>query len=134
LKQLRRFWDISGRSFITLNFFMNLAFSISLNQLWSLANALQIIVHLPLLNLAMPFNVQQSARILANVASFELLPANAFYNLFLKFSVMPKEKVGVRFSLLGFEGYSFLINTGTLFWLLCFWLVKALVFGAYNLA
>jgi len=41
---------------VILSFFVNLILSASMNMLWSMMNSLQIIVHLPLMNLSYPSN------------------------------------------------------------------------------
>lgn len=48
-----------------------------------MANALQIIVHLPLVNLSLPANVLVTSKALANIASFEIVPTEFIYTRFL---------------------------------------------------
>lgn len=127
LEVLERFLgiiDISGRTFIAGNFLINLIFSTTLNLLWSLANALQIIVHMPLINIAMPFNALLTCAILSNVASFEVIPTEFFYNLFLNFDPDNNlgETEGLRYELIGMETSNFMINSGTLFWCVLAWI------------
>jgi len=117
--------DISGRTFITSNFLTNLVFSTSLNLLWSMANSLQIIVHLPLINITLPYNVLLASSFLANVASFEIIPTEAIYSKFLSFDrdKTLKDKEGIRYELVGMETSNFLINSGTLFWMFMIWVM-----------
>ena len=117
--------DISGRTFITSNFLTNLVFSTSLNLLWSMANSLQIIVHLPLINITLPYNVLLASSFLANVASFEIIPTEAIYSKFFSFDrdKTLKDKEGIRYELVGMETSNFLINSGTLFWMFMIWVM-----------
>lgn len=79
LSKVSKATDISGKAFVFSNFLMNLAFSSSLNMLWTLVNALQIIVHLPLVNLSLPINSYIVSQTLANIASFDIVPTQFLY-------------------------------------------------------
>ena len=79
LESVSKATDIAGRSFVLTNFLINLAFSCSLNLLWSLVNALQILVHMPLVNIALPINSYIVSKSLANVASFDIVPTQLLY-------------------------------------------------------
>ena len=52
----------------------NLLTKISLSQVWSLVNGLQVIVHLPLFNCKFPANAEMFLSKLIDVATFEILP------------------------------------------------------------
>jgi hypothetical protein len=94
---------------------------VSLNLLWTLVNALQVIVHLPLVNISFPINAYITSKMLANVASFDIVPTEFIYSQFLQFDQQDSNE-GVRYDLVGMETGNFLMNSGTLLWLLVGWI------------
>ena len=66
------------------NFIANAALSASLNQLWSVINGLQLVVHLPLLNCKFPANASLMNDKLISIAQFDFMNtfdvvSNLFY-------------------------------------------------------
>jgi len=66
-------------------FFLNLLMSTSLGLVWTLMNSLQIIVHLPLINLPFPMIAVQISVILMTIASFDVLPHEKFNKVLFNF-------------------------------------------------
>ena len=60
--------------------------SAGLSQLWSMINTQQLIVMLPLFNQQIPANAGMFFGFLMNIASFDLLPTDLFYDAYLNLS------------------------------------------------
>lgn len=52
----------------------NIAFSSSLNMIWSLVHCLQIVAFFPLNNVLMPANAHQVFQLILQIANFEMFP------------------------------------------------------------
>lgn len=109
-----------------INFFVNLVLSASLNLIWSMMNALQIIVHIPLANLAFPSNATAVSRIFLALANFDVLPHPALNALIFDFDETRKAEE-VRFDVMGYGDINFILNSGTSFWLINLWAFLAVV-------
>jgi hypothetical protein len=62
------------------NVFLQLFLRASLNHLWSMINTQQIILMMPLFNLAIPANAALFFGYLKQIASFDIIPTDIFYN------------------------------------------------------
>ena len=60
------------------NFILNLLFSFSINLLWGLLHAMQIVAHFPLINIMMPANAVMLFQVIVKIATFDLIPTEAF--------------------------------------------------------
>ena len=60
------------------NFIVNLLFSFGMNLLWGLLHAMQIVAHFPLINIMMPSNAGILFQVIVKIATFDLLPTEAF--------------------------------------------------------
>jgi len=69
-----------------LSFIINLLLSASMNLLWSMMNTLQIIVHLPLVNLTYPSNAMLFSSAFLTLAQFDILPHSFINPRLLHFS------------------------------------------------
>jgi len=66
----------AGMSSVAMgNMAINIALSSSLNLLWGLVNALQLIVCIPLFNINFPGNAQIFFSMLINIAQFNVFPS-----------------------------------------------------------
>ena len=110
----------SGNAFVLSTFMLNFALSTSMNLLWSMLNTLQVIVHLPLVHIAMPQNVYALSKIIASIACFDIVPTELLYNEMFSFNPQAKSS-GMRYELVGMETNNFLMNAGTLLWLIIWW-------------
>ena len=99
---------------------------------WIFLNTIQIIVHMPLLNMSTPPNVMIFNKILTKVASVDAIPMEKVYGSFLEFPENPKNS-GMRFKMLGMETNNFLLNSGTMFTLFTYWGIAAVVTVALGL-
>ena len=107
-----------------LSFIMNLVLSASMNLLWSMMNTLQIIVHLPLINLAFPKNAQAFSAIFLSLAQFDILPHSNINPALFKFSSRNKA-VAKRFANCDYETSNFIRNVGSVFWFAVAWCMFA---------
>ena len=95
------------------NFVLNVVLSASLQQLWSMINTQQIIVLLPLFNIEMPANAQIFYGFIMELASFNILPMQEFYDKYLPTPEWD-EPLNDKFNNLGFQSTFFLNNMGTM--------------------
>lgn len=66
--------NVKGRKPMFWHWLINFALSYILNSLWSLVNALQLMVNLPLVNVGLPLNAYITSLTLSNIASFDVMP------------------------------------------------------------
>lgn len=78
----------------------------------------------------MPYNSYITSKNLANVATFDIFPTQQLY--LRLFSFTETEETEIRFQLVGLETKNFLLNAGTLFVLLFFWLPLVLSYFVYK--
>ena len=95
------------------NFVLNVFLSASLQQLWSMINTQQIIVLLPLFNIGMPANAQIFFGFIMELASFNILPMQNFYEKYLPTPDWDKP-LDYKFEILGFQSSFFLNNLGSM--------------------
>ena len=95
------------------NFVLNVVLAASLQQLWSMINTYQIIVLLPLFNIEMPANAQIFFGFIMEIASFDILPMQKFYDKYLPTPDWD-EPLNDKFNNLGFQSTFFLNNMGTM--------------------
>ena len=93
---------------IILNFFL----SASLQQIWSMINAQQLVVLLTLFNVKMPANASIFYVNLMAIASFDFYEMGEFYDDIL--SLEPTAPYNENFELIGFGSLYFLNNLGTM--------------------
>lgn len=124
--------ETGSKAMVFSNFLINLALSSSLNLLWSMVNTLQIIVHMPLMNIAMPLNAYVVSKILVSVASFDVIPTDLIYEYVFNFDE-EAESSGTRYEMVGMESNNFIINAGTLFWLILGWVFAVIFVFMLNL-
>ena len=61
------------------NMAIQILLSGSLSILWGLINALQMIVHMPFLNIIIPVNAKLVYDMLYEMATFDIIPTEAIY-------------------------------------------------------
>lgn len=116
---------LAGTS-VALNFLLNIVLNTSLSMVWTMMNALQIIVHIPLINVSFPQNALKLSLYFMTIANFDIVPHENFNNAILSFDKLSK-KTEIRFQNLGFETYNFILNSGTTLYLIIFWVFFTLV-------
>jgi len=62
------------KSIMAGNFALSTFMSLSLNFLWGMINALQMIVYLPLFSIVIPANLNLMMTVLISVATFDIVP------------------------------------------------------------
>ena len=84
------------------------------------------------MNIAMPLNAYVMSKILVSVASFDVIPTDLIYEYVFKFDE-EAESSGTRYEMVGMESNNFIINAGTLFWLILGWILAVLLVFILNL-
>jgi hypothetical protein len=79
------------------NFVMNFFLTAGLSQLWSMINTQQIIVMMPLFNLNLPANAGMFFGFIMNLASFNLLPTDRFYNAYFNMKAYDPGAISANF-------------------------------------
>lgn len=71
---------------VVFNLLMSFMQTLSLNLLWGMINALQMIVFLPLYNITFPASVNQLFSVLIQIATFDIIPyIDDIYDFLFKF-------------------------------------------------
>ena len=94
------------------NFVLNMALSASLNQLWTLVNAQQLFVLMPLLKVVLPGNVYVFFSAIFQIAAFDYYDTNDMLHELL--DVPETDPYNESFGELGFESRYLLNNLGTM--------------------
>ena len=106
---------------------INLVLNTSISMLWSMMNTLQIIVFMPLINLAFPGHVTFVSLILFDIANFDILPSSLMNEIVLRVNEDNIERAELKFRNYGYETYSFLSNSGSVLWLMILWAFTSVV-------
>ncbi len=61
--------------------------------MWGMINSLNILVHIPLINLAFPANMEVFMSFLIRITNFNLLPNDFIYNGLLEFTASDPENL-----------------------------------------
>ena len=97
------------KGLIFANFFLAIAFGISLQELLGLINSLQIVAHLPLNNVPLPANCYFMFDILVKIVSFDLFPMHQYYD----FKFTSTEAWSNSFAWLDYDSLNFVENMGS---------------------
>ena len=97
-----------------IDFLFNFILSASLNQLWSMLNGLQLLVHLPLFNLKFPANASYMLNFSIHVATFDFLPIESIWWIF---DFPEKGAFNLSFYSSGYEYVNLIENMGTCFYM-----------------
>jgi len=89
-------------------------------------NTMQIIVHLPLLNISFPPNAQTISELFLTLASFDVIPHKVINEFIFNFDKLMEMKEA-RFEQMGYGENNFILNAGTSFWFLIIWILLALL-------
>lgn len=93
------------------NFILSLLVSASLQYLWGMISAQQIVVLLPLFNVQIPANTYLFFEQLMMIAAFDLIPTDSIYE---RLSPSAGDAISSAFEQLGFEHHLIMNNFGTL--------------------
>ena len=105
------------------NFFLAIAFGISLQELLGLINSLQIVAHLPLNNVPLPANCYFMFDILVKIVTFDLFPMHQYYD----FNFTSTEAWSNSFAWLDYDSLNFVENMGSVTLLFGLTLILALI-------
>ena len=81
---------------------MNILIAGSLSQVWGMVNNLQMIMHAPLINVQFPGNAFMIYEVMIPIATFEILPTDKIYPLFLP-GLPETDAYTDKFERIGFE-------------------------------
>jgi hypothetical protein len=81
-----------------------------MQMMWNFINLMQLIIMLPLMNVAFPMNAITLYKILMNIANFEVIPADLIYD---KIFETKGEKLPPNFRLMKYETDNLYDNMGS---------------------
>lgn len=120
--------------FSTSSFVLNLAFSLSLDLLWSMINALQVIVFLPLFNVSFSAMVTTLSNALIAITNFTIIPYESLNNLFFDFDPQVQQRITQsNINQYGIGSRNLIVNTEVTFWIYHAWFLVAFVAILLNL-
>ena len=99
------------------NFFIGIVLALSLNQLWSMLNGLQLLVHMPLFRTHFPPNALLMVSFITKIATFDLLP-ESWVLASIDLPVFDKGPLSLEFEECGYEYIYPIYNLGTTFFLI----------------
>ena len=79
-------FSTSFKSFLASNFIMGALLAVSLQFMWGLINALQLIVLTVLFNTKVPVNAKEVLVVILTIANFELVDTEEIYPTIFKFT------------------------------------------------
>ena len=113
------------------NFLVNLLFTGSLNQLWSLLNSVQVIVYAPMFeDLKFPNNASSLNGNFIKVASFDIINTPEWIDHYVIDLGDDGEPFSYNFEQCGFDTTWLLANSSFIIWT---WLLNFALFGSYFL-
>jgi len=89
-------------------------------MLWGMINVMQIIVHMPLLNVNFPENTMFFYSLIIDISSFNLIPESWMAAIKKKLFFFKKEEFDESFTKMGYESESSIENLGSMFMYLGF--------------
>lgn len=102
----------SAKAVVVVNFIFNIVMSASLQSLFNMINAQQLIVLMPLFDINMPANAQLFFNQIMKIAAFDIIDTEAMLNKLLH--LKKTKPLNENFNKLGFESLWFLNNMGSL--------------------
>jgi hypothetical protein len=111
-------------SVISGNLLLSLTFSYALSSLWGVANTLQIIVHIPLLQLSLPANIMSFLAALLDCLNFNLVNPDNFHQKIYNLKNQDEYPApSNNYKILGYKTSNFIYNMGGSFLILEFYIV-----------
>jgi hypothetical protein len=97
-----------------------------MNLIWSMMNTLQIIIYIPLMNIRFPQNAFVLSIVLMTLATFDFIPHEGPNKYMLEYD--PENEItNPIYAQVGFETNSFILNAGTLFWMIVIYFLGIIV-------
>ena len=113
------------------NALMNILLAGSLSQVWGMVNNLQLLLHSPLINVQFPANAFMVFNVMVSVATFEILPTDDIFPIF--FPELPDDSpFNDKFDRMNIGSRYLVMNLGTMFVILCGYLVLYLLYPIFN--
>jgi hypothetical protein len=124
---------IAASGFVLSEFASSYSLKFSLNWLWGMINSLQLIVHMPALNVQYPANAGLYSGYLIDVTTFDFLQTDEFFPQLFLFN--DKQDGGAsgahplndRLDTIDYGFTSVIMNTGTVFLIILLVLVKMIL-------
>lgn len=66
--------DSSLMSSVVANIMMSFFLGLSMKQIWNLINTLQILCHIPMLNITIPSNLMECLETIIDIANISIIP------------------------------------------------------------
>jgi len=98
------------------NFVVNQLMASSLKKVWAMIEGLQVVCHMPLINIKSPGNVNAFNEFLSELAFLDIIDTSTVANDLFYFPEM--DPVGLNFQNAGFETNLLIPSLGTLFFML----------------
>eukprot|EP00347_Sterkiella_histriomuscorum_P020610 403337151 len=109
-------WTLS--SILGPSMVINLAMSQGLQSLWGMIKGLQLLTHLPLMNLNMPANLICFYSLINDIASFNLIPTDSFTDDLMEFDEDNDYALNNSFEFMGYQSVNSITNLGLLFYII----------------
>ena len=107
---------VAGAAVTTVSittFVINIFLAASMQLLWGMINALQIMVHYPLLNLRFPANADLILSSFMSIASFDIIPTDSLYDWL--FNLEDDGAHTDQLEIMGYESKNLIDNLGMVF-------------------
>ena len=118
----------TASSVMGANFFLGIVLALSLNQLWSMLNGLQLLVHMPLFRTHFPSNALLMISFINKIATFDLLPESWILSS-VDLPIFDKGPLSLEFEECGYEYIYPIYNLGTTFFLIQVYLGMIFVYS-----
>ena len=121
MKAVAATFEASTKTFVFGNIVLQILMAGSLQLLWGMINALQLIVHLPLFQIAFPYNAQFFFSTLIDLTKFQIVPVDFLLEKIFEFSDSFKEEDGAapdNYKSLSYTDTNMISNLGFLLFVL----------------
>eukprot|EP00347_Sterkiella_histriomuscorum_P008002 403346742 len=109
-------WTLS--SILGPSMVINIAMQQGLQSIWGMINGLQLLTHLPLMNLNMPANLICFYSLINDIASFDLIPTDSFTDDIMEFDEDSDYAFNNSFDFMGYQSVNLITNLGLFFYII----------------
>lgn len=97
---------------IGINLGMQFFMSVSMQFMWGMLSTLQILVHMPLLNISYPPNAEMVCTAIIDLVNFKLIPTNTILAKLQWFQQSASDKMNPNIQGLGITSSNIFVNLG----------------------
>jgi hypothetical protein len=97
---------------MTTNLILSIVAGVSMKKLWTMISSLQIIVHYPMLKIAMPANLLKMLNAIVEIVNLGLVPKKYIKDFISKFANQTMSSTSETFKNSGYESDNILENLG----------------------